>query len=98
MDFDLISKFTEMGIGVFIAVIVLMWKRADDVKFQNDLRDVIQGCNEREDKLISALESNTAAMLSLKTVVEGFVSIRALEDQMRKLQTAVEHGSNRKDD
>jgi hypothetical protein len=95
MDLDLLSKVAQMGIGVMIAIIVLMWKRADDVKFQNDLRGVIASCNEREDKLIAVLETNTAAMMALKTAVEGFSSMRALEESVRKLQNTVENGRPR---
>lgn len=76
MDIELLKLAAGLGGGFFIAVIVLMWKRQDDKRHEDYMAS-------NNAVVLSALQANTAALVSLQKTVETLADFAKLEDRIR---------------
>ena len=73
----LLERAATLGLGALIAVIVLLWKRADDKEHALQLAKM----EERNNKII---EANIKAMQELTIVVHGLVTMSSLVERLEK--------------
>jgi len=65
-----LAQLATLGIGGVVAVIVLMWKRADDKRYADELRA-------DRDRIQTALEANTTAVIEVnRTISAMFEALR----------------------
>ena len=88
MPIELISQVSSLGLGAVLAVVVLVWKRADDLRH-------ISYVEQTNAKLIAIIESNTATLTNLQKTVEALASLARLEDRLREVEREGRQGSRK---
>ena len=81
-EVTLISDAIQLGIGGVVAVLVLLWKRADDRKHQEDMKSMIERAERREDQQTAVISANTAAVSSLNSIVNKMIDLDAIEKRL----------------
>lgn len=77
---DLLIKFLpSLGVGSVVAIIVLLWKRSDDKRFEKTI------CN-LADKMLLVIQKNTEANTVLRESVDLLVE-NLLEVSIKKSRT-----------
>jgi hypothetical protein len=82
IDIPLLREAMTLGLGALIAVITLIWKRADDLRYAKALEDMNR-------TLLTALDANTRAVLGVQTAVEAQADRRQQEQEMRELREMI---------
>ncbi len=67
---DLIGQVSTLGLGAVIAVIVLMWKRADDCRHMEEIARFTAAAERREELLHKAFQENIRATIEYRHAAE----------------------------
>ncbi len=79
-----VADLIQLGPGLAIAFIVLLWKRADDQKYQQCLRDQQADMAKLTDRFIAAIEANTVAFQTVADAVNISKMIGELRDDLQE--------------
>jgi hypothetical protein len=85
MEVFTIADLIQLGPGLAIAFIVLLWKRADDQRYQQSLRDQQADMAKLTDRFIAAVEANTVAF---QTVTDALNISKMIGELRNDLQDA----------
>ena len=66
MEVELIKIAANLGLAAVIAVILLIWKRQDDKRFESVLDGFLKRQEEMIQHLVRVIEANTQAMSDVK--------------------------------
>ncbi len=86
-DIGLLTQLSSLGLGAVIAIIVLLWKRADDQAHRDELAAIIARMEARDERMLAALESTALALQSLQETVESLSALNRLEERIIGLET-----------
>lgn len=81
MEFTILEKISTLGLGAVLAFIVLWWKRHDDAKYAESLKNLVDENLKREDKLFEILKQQTETMQSLKSAITSLDLYIKINDQ-----------------
>lgn len=91
---EVLSQFFPLGIGGILAIIVVHWKREDDKRYAESLRELIT----RHDQHITRLEARDERMLEIiqrhTDVLSGLQSAISLLVDVDKLETRITRRGN----
>ena len=76
-DATLIGQIASLGLGAVIAVIVLMWKRGDDLRHDRYIMDM-------NTRLVSLVENNTQALTNLLRAIEKIDDRLVILERLRR--------------
>lgn len=86
MDPELIKVFASMGVGGVLALVVMRWKRDDDVKYTASLLEVNKRMETRDERMLLIIEANTIALRGLQSAVESVASIKKIEERLNDIE------------
>lgn len=78
-DMSVIAKAFDLGVAAVVAVLMLMWKRADDARNIEQQRSMWDELNKARAESQRALEANTKAMTELQGAVQQLAKVEDLE-------------------
>lgn len=78
-DLSLIAKAFDLGVAAAVAILMLMWKRADDARHIEQLNLLWKEASESRANMQRALEANTKAMTELQGAVQQLAKVEDLE-------------------
>lgn len=77
MDLTLLTTAANLGLGAFIALIVIYWKRQDDARHgealtrhAEALKEMFDRLDHLNDEMRTIVKSNTEAMIKLRDAIE----------------------------
>ena len=79
MPVELITQVSSLGLGAVLAVVVLVWKRADDARY-------ISYVEKTNAQLFKIIEENIETLGNLQKAIEGAVNLTRLEDRLREAE------------
>jgi transposase len=99
MDLTIFETIATLGIGGLIAIVTLMWKRADDAshreemkrlhgEHEEELKRVIESAARREDRIIELVKANTDALKGLQIAIETMTRLTELEQKIEEVSRA----------
>jgi hypothetical protein len=71
MDVNLLTTAANLGLGAFIALITIYWKRQDDAKHAEALKEMSDRLAHLNDEMREVVKSNTQAMIELREAIKG---------------------------
>ena len=84
----LLRDISSLGLGAVITVIVIYWKRADDMRYQKALENLTQ-------QSIEVIKVNTSAMNAVEMAVRSMSELIALSAQLKELKKELDAYTNR---
>jgi len=91
MEFD-IFKLVDAGAVIFLAVIVVGWKRADDQRYQRNLEAMFARMDELVCQFAEAIRANTAAFQIVADALKLEQQLEKLRDEIGKRDTGKREG------
>ena len=82
MEIDFIQQVADYGLAAVVFVIVILWKRADDVRRERETASIMAALSEREDRLLKIVQDNTAALNALQAAIAQLATMDRLEDRL----------------
>ncbi len=96
MDLTIFETIATLGIGGLIAIVTLMWKRADDAahreemkrlhsEHEGELKHIVDASSRREDRIIELVKANTDALKGLQIAIETMTRLTELERKIEEV-------------
>lgn len=99
-ELETIQAFVGLGVGGMVAIVVLLWKRADDKAYADRLTNLIgdykqqqlelsKQQQEREKLLLEFAQTSNSALKDLTTAIQSLQSMSKLEERLREIEAKV---------
>lgn len=91
MELDILKAVANLGLAAVVAVILLVWKRQDDRRFENVLSGFVRRQEEMVQALIRVVEANNRALSDIHTALgEIRLFMESVDRRLAKVEEALQ--------
>lgn len=83
-----LQQLISLGVGGVVAAVVLFWKRQDDLRYQQELKQITE-------RSMTVTERATEAMNNVAKAVEELCSLTEMQERLQALEKAISDMSSR---
>lgn len=83
IELGIIEKIVTLGLGAVIAIIVLYWKKIDDVAYQANLKVFLEESLKREHKMVDIVQLQTITLETLKATISNLDIYIRISDKLK---------------
>lgn len=82
-DLEILNIAAGLGIGGVLAVLVIIWKRADDKRYTTTLEEITK-------RLLDVIASNTKAISENTSAIQAISTLKDVEDRLKAMEERLE--------